>query len=421
MINFSGIPERSGDWTWFKAYIAEKRLGVQYEEDDTIYRIYGYDPPEVVTCKIWKGTLPPSVINSGYSQAQNDADKADFEANYKDAANQATSKRSADGTLQFSKQNLQLGRKPLQRTDNGTEQMAVDGIEQGAPVVLWNGTGVDDTGGDWTHDLQGTETAASMHSGTNGMDSGVMVIGDRVRFDYGSNTDIDGSYDSLQFWIQPKAYPVDSKTRIFWEKSDNTDIGAKLQLHNYVSDMDLDVWQQVSIPIEDFGLTEDVAKLNFRCNTADGQQIWYDDIELVASSGGGPYKYRVSAPTGYVYHVEKLILMMVAPDTGWTSSSFAHITAGLNRGLLVRYRKIGEETYWKVNCKNNIELFGQFEVVNDISYSNGNRQFTFALKPELSSVVLVDDDEVIDVVVRDDLSDIVNMRAFLHYGVEILP
>jgi len=181
------------------------------------------------------------------------------------------------------------------------------------------------------------------------------------------------------------------------------------------------VWQQVSIPIDDFGLTDDVAKLNLRCNNVDGQHLWYDDFELVASDGGGPYKFRVSAPTGFIYHVERVALVVSGPDSGWDDTSFANIAGGLSRGLLICYKKLGDETYWKINYKNNAELFGQLQVINDTSFSGGDRQFVFALEPQLSSVVLVDDDEVIDILVRDDLSSIGNLRAFLHFGIEELP
>jgi hypothetical protein len=89
VITFNGIPQRSGNWTWFKSLIAIKTLKVQYEQDSGIYLIYGYDLPEVCTCTIWTDTVPAGVIEGGYSQATNDADKADFETNYKPYANRS--------------------------------------------------------------------------------------------------------------------------------------------------------------------------------------------------------------------------------------------------------------------------------------------------------------------------------------------
>jgi hypothetical protein len=89
MINFGSTPQRTGTWSWFKPLIAGKTLKVQYEEDVGVYTIYGYDLPEVCACTIWIGTVPPSVIVGGYSQAQNDADKTNFETNFKPYANRS--------------------------------------------------------------------------------------------------------------------------------------------------------------------------------------------------------------------------------------------------------------------------------------------------------------------------------------------
>ena len=89
MINFGSTPQRSGTWSWFKPLIAFKSIVLQYEQEAGAYLVYGYDIPEVLTCTIWTGVVPDSVITGGYSQAQNDADKSDFEANFQPHANRS--------------------------------------------------------------------------------------------------------------------------------------------------------------------------------------------------------------------------------------------------------------------------------------------------------------------------------------------
>ena len=330
---------------------------------------------------------------------------------------------SVDGTPSVGKQQLELGRIPFRHKDTNSEAMNVDGVAAGTPVVLWNGTGTLDSGGDWTHGDSGTETTASAKSGTNGLDSGVRITNDKTTFDNGSEVDIVDLYSELTFWMQPKAFPPNAKLRVLWRNSVGTKIGSAVNVANYVSNMDLDKWKSIQIPIEDFDLTAAVQKLELQYRLVDGQQFWFDDIEVTSSSGGGPHVFQVAAPAGLIYHVERAALVLSAPNTGWSGDAFANITGGLGRGLLLRYKKIGaeSETYWKVNAQNNAELFGQFQVINDVSFDNGDRQFTFALEPQLSSVVLVDDDEVLDIVVRDDLSALASFRAFLHFGVEELP
>lgn len=330
---------------------------------------------------------------------------------------------SADGAPTWSKHQLELGREPFRRTDDGSEQMNINGIESGTPVIVWNGTGAGDSGGDWTRSGVGTETAESKHYGTYGLDTGVTVDGDASVFDNGSMTDVAGTYTSLVFWAQPKVFPPGSRPRVSWRDSSNNIVGSALRIDSYVSNMDINEWKQVQIPIEDFNLTGNVQKLVIRYQNSNGQRYWFDDFALVAAAGGGPYNFRVSAPTGYIYHVERVAIVVSAADSGWSSTSFASIAGGLGRGLLIRFKRIGADIdpHWKINMQDNAEVFGQLQVINDVSFSNGNRQFVFALEPHLSSVVLIDDDDVIDIVVRDDLSNLQNMRAFLHFGVELIP
>lgn len=85
----SQFTQKNYSWTNWKTIQISKKLTTQYDDDRTLYTIYGYDGPEVHTCNIFKGIVPYSVIDNGYSQAQNDSDKSDFEINYLPSANQS--------------------------------------------------------------------------------------------------------------------------------------------------------------------------------------------------------------------------------------------------------------------------------------------------------------------------------------------
>ncbi len=74
-------------WTAFKAIVSPKVLSIQYDDDGSVYTIFAIDGPAGYIATIWKGTVPYGVIAAGYSQATNDADKTDFETNYKPYAN----------------------------------------------------------------------------------------------------------------------------------------------------------------------------------------------------------------------------------------------------------------------------------------------------------------------------------------------
>jgi len=96
MINFGTMPQRSGDWGWFKNLLAKKVCQLQYEETPDLYLIYSYDGPEVFFCTIWRNDVPSSVQET-YTQAQNDTDKADFETSGLPVANRSLSLKDSRG------------------------------------------------------------------------------------------------------------------------------------------------------------------------------------------------------------------------------------------------------------------------------------------------------------------------------------
>ena len=78
----------SSNWTAFKENARQRGFSVQYNIDDGIYFIFGLDGPLAFNCVIWTGTVPDGVITGGYSQAQNDTDKTEWETDFKAKANQ---------------------------------------------------------------------------------------------------------------------------------------------------------------------------------------------------------------------------------------------------------------------------------------------------------------------------------------------
>ena len=96
MITFGTMPQRSNTWTWFKSLVISKYCTMQMEQSVDMYTIYAYDGPEVMFCYIWTGEVPPSVLPT-YSQAQNDADKADFQTNWLPSVNKSLIARDGSG------------------------------------------------------------------------------------------------------------------------------------------------------------------------------------------------------------------------------------------------------------------------------------------------------------------------------------
>lgn len=343
----------------------------------------------------------------------NKADATEFEADYKD--NETLESRTAAGDVVVADRELTLGQASFRRKDNGSEPMNIDGRATGTLVDVWDGEG-----SYWTPGGTGSQTAPSAHAGSNGWDTGATTAGNATTLDNGSEVDVDGTYNELRFWIQPKAFPVGSRPRIVWLDDANSPVGNALRIDDYTENMDLDVWQQIAIPIDDFALTEDVQKLRFRYLNASGQRYWLDDIVLVPTANG-PFNFEVAAPDALTrYHLSMLVLMVSGPKDGWNSTTFANITA-LAHGLILRHKRLSDgEVLWRFNSKDNLALFGRYHPQDDIVFADDSMLVGFMVKPGKASVVITDD-EVLQFVVRDDLSALMAARAYAHFAVEVIP
>ena len=306
------------------------------------------------------------------------------------------------------------------RTDNGSEQMAIDGRSTSAED-MWDGTGIADTGTEnWTRGGEGSESAASKKTGTNGLDTGVVDLNDYSFFDYGSDRDLEASFDSVTFWMQPKAFPAGSVLRAgFFKSGTTTLVGSQVNVRDFVSNTDLNVWQRVTIPLSYFGMgSETAGRFALRFMGEAGQQFWFDVFELLDSSSDGPYKFRVQAPVNERWRVEQISLVIAASDSGWDSSNFATITDGLENGLILRHGDlVTMDTFFSTVMKDNVDLFGKMPYVETFGFGDNELMLSFMIRPSITTIRL-EYDYALEFVVRDDLSTLDNMRAYLQYGVE---
>jgi len=74
-------------WTNMKSMLGAKYLPLQYTETPDTYELFALDGVIKYEATIYKGAVPDGIL-AVYSQVQNDADKANFEASYKARANQ---------------------------------------------------------------------------------------------------------------------------------------------------------------------------------------------------------------------------------------------------------------------------------------------------------------------------------------------
>lgn len=94
----------SSSWAEIKAVVARDSIALRSREKGSELHLFAIDDPIVYLCTLYRGEVPHAIAearNPGSpetSQAENDADLADFDANHAATSNRAVTKRSASGT-----------------------------------------------------------------------------------------------------------------------------------------------------------------------------------------------------------------------------------------------------------------------------------------------------------------------------------
>lgn len=160
---------------------------------------------------------------------------------------------------------------------------------------IWNGTGIDDVGGDWIRSGYGVESAAAKHSGTNGLDTTGMDNGHQIIFETPDPVDLN-NYDVLFLWVKVNSWSDNKYLSVTFD-----DFTNKVELNNYINVYNTTDWQKAVIPLEDLGVpTSSVSKLILQAGGA--TDLYLDDISL--SVGDLVYRYLPVCDPDLVAHEE---------------------------------------------------------------------------------------------------------------------
>jgi len=167
----------------------------------------------------------------------------------------------------------------------------ISGIDSGAVYTIWNGTGELDIGSDWIHTGKGTELAAAVYQGTNGMSVTNSVAGDLITFYRQGYSEIDiNNYDFLSFWINLKKWEhtKNISVKLYSTSDDQNNSGIFLDLSNYLTLTKLDTWQRVMISLKRFKIKQDKTQVGWPTyvnslvfNIKGRHDFWLDNIALV--------------------------------------------------------------------------------------------------------------------------------------------
>ena len=325
---------------------------------------------------------------------------------------------SHGGLVEIRRELLNPGKVSFRRDSDGKERMDVNGTPSGAENVVYNGTV--EAPADWTVSGKGSEKpVADRGTGSRGWDTEVIqTSGQSVLIDKLS-TWLANDYSAFRFWLRPKIFRAKSKFWVQLDDASNNMVGSKVNVEDYVPNMDIDVWQDVSIPMQDFNVgTTPVQKFRFTFNAVK-QRHHFDDVRIYTDVDNGPYIYEISPEDDSDdFNIARITLTLVTLDTGWNNDSFANIANGLTNGCILRqYNTNKSRTIWSIVYKNNMELFGKFDRFNDFNFASSNIMVKFMIEPSISSLV-VTKNTPLQFIVQDDLSGLTDMRMYAHYGVE---
>jgi len=310
----------------------------------------------------------------------------------------------------------------------GSPVMNVDGrTSQEGKVIVWNGTGAGDTGGDWALTGSTAEQVEAAEAdrgfGTNGLH---VTDGDKGETsNFVAPDDLAAAnYTNLVIWLNTRVFPGSpAHVEVQWYHN-GWFWGAKLRIDDYIDEFTPGVWKKVQIPIADFGLNPEQLIDEFRITytVKNGHSYYFDDIHLEAGGGSGPQTFRIAPdPTEEphdIWHVDFIKLLAVAGDTGWNAATMFNLSAALETGLLLRLVDDVDGVLWSHNFVDNTDLWSILEQDNFIDYADSTRQIVWKYNPTIGRIILTPN-RGLEIIVRDDLSALNKFRASCNFGREV--
>jgi hypothetical protein len=141
-------------------------------------------------------------------------------------------------------------------------------------LIIWNGTGIFDSGGDWNHTGHGTEAAYAKYEGSNGLDATGFTNNKKIYFQDTNENNVD-DYDLLSMYINLKQYPANGNFYAYFED------GTQVNLRNYLETQNLNTWQRILVPLEDFGLSAPINLKRLTIESDATMGFYLDNVEFV--------------------------------------------------------------------------------------------------------------------------------------------
>lgn len=294
-------------------------------------------------------------------------------------------------------------------------------VHTGTDLTNWSASAV--RGTKWTFDS--TDQA---FSGTKSVKYNNGVVTDLAQFIAPSPISI-FSYVAvtMKIYIESNWTAGDGIEFLAMDTSDNTVVGNSVSLSNYVNISNTGVWQSVTIPKADLGLSLQVLDsfaINIRSKLGKSPLMYIDNITLQDSGTVGVFDL---VPIDQdVFRLSKLIFS-IADDfnisvSGGTAPGIPYDTflgqPSITNGLNIHVHSKGnDELQFIANCLADVLTYGG--TLTDVICDGTNTYVNIELDFETEVMLYATDNDYVSVTLSDDLSGLLLLKVLAVYDKEI--
>jgi len=302
--------------------------------------------------------------------------------------------------------------------------MNVNAAFGGVPEIVYDGTDtVAWTGSEIVGNKVTFDSTDRAHGGTKSVKVDNPALNDIWQFDKGSDLSVSGFVGITLFVNIDKDWSADDSVSLYaYDTGSASTIGVEVLIEDYLNQFDFDVWQAVSIPFIDLGISAtdfDAIRMSLAAKQGGpgkAPKFYLDDIQVEQS--GTPSEFRTSTPEGKKYFVKIIRLHLVdALSTALTDNSMQSLSynkllgvTALINGILLQRTFKGEITF-SVPLHQLSDFLNIGFSIKD-TYSDGtNTGLVLEIEFPNSVIVMGGENSYLSFTVSDDLSGLVSFRA----------
>lgn len=301
--------------------------------------------------------------------------------------------------------------------DSGAIDMAIDGSTGGTPENIHDG---EDTSY-WTASaLSGTwdfSSATQANDGTQSIDATGTVNNDEALFEDGTSISM-STYTSLGGAVYITSWPGTGTKEVEIEaRLNGVVVGNSVNLSSYVTTGTQNVWQTFTIPKADMGLTSDtVDELVIRTIDIGGGEppnYFLDSLLWNEAAGGTATEYAVRAQQGTNRFATGFSIFMADTVTEAAATAYDTILGvpALSNGILFT-RQSGQRILFSSPLRQLSDFIQSYGGGTFTTGGDGTNRW-IKIESAFDPPIRLREDDYMSMVVRDDLSGLLVLRASL--------